>query len=117
MIQIRREEGSAVVEFISLMILLIIPVVFYFTLITIKAGGSLKDGSILREVSEIIKSVSDFQESNSLAQRYISLRSGESSLVISCISGDCPHRDSVMNIELRTAGRITNRIIKGGKWQ
>ncbi len=117
MIKIQSEEGSAVVEFISLICLLIMPVLLYFTLVTVKASSAFKEDEILREVSEIVKSTGDFHESKSLAQRYISLQGGKSSLSMRCVAGDCPHRGSVMMLELRTAGRITHRTVLGGNWQ
>ena len=112
----KNEVGSAVVEFISLMLLLILPVITYFTLSTVKSQQTIQDKRIFREISSIMNSGTNFQESFSLAQRYLSLESSGSALKVSCLSGDCPHRESVMRIILTTPSSLISATIIGGKW-
>lgn len=117
MIAIRAEEGSALVEFISLMLLLLLPIVTYFSLLTVETTEKIREDRILREVVEIIRTGGDFQESVALAERFLSLQESRSRLFIYCLSGDCPHRESVMKIELRNSESSMERIVRGGKWQ
>lgn len=117
MIAIRAEEGSAVVEFISLMFLLLLPIVTYFSLHTVESTEQFREDRILREVVEIIRAGGDFQESVNLAERFLSLQGSSSRLLISCLSGACPHRESIMKIELRNSGGSMERVVRGGKWQ
>ena len=114
---VRAEEGSALVEFISLMILLLIPIVSYFTSLTVETNNQMSQERVLREVSEIIRTGSDFHESISLVKRYLSLHDSTSTISIICLSGDCPHRESVMEIELRNSKGAMKRMVRGGKSQ
>lgn len=110
------EAGSAVFEFISLLVLLILPVITYFTLSTVKGEQTIREKRIFREISTIMRSGTNFQESFNLARRFLTLESPESSLNVSCLSGNCPHRESVMRIRLTTATSTFVATIRGGRW-
>jgi len=112
----KNEVGSAAFEFISLLVLLILPVITYFTLSTVKGEQTIREKRIFREISAIMRSGTNFQESFNLAKRFLTLESPESSLNVSCLSGECPHRESVMRIRLTTATSTFVATIRGGKW-
>ena len=112
----KNEVGSAVFEFISLLVLLIFPVMTYFTLSTVKSEQTIREKRIFREISAIVSSGTNFQESLNLAKRFLTLEIPESSFNVSCLSGDCPHRESVMRIRLTTATSTYVATIRGGKW-
>jgi hypothetical protein len=72
---------------------------------------------MFREITSILSSGTNFQEHYIIAQRYLALENSSSSLYVFCLSGECPHRESVMRITLTSANNTLSATINGGKWQ
>lgn len=111
------EQGSVIVEFISLLILLIIPLFAYFTTVTVKSLSQQKDEEVFREVIQIVRSERTLQAAAYLSQRYLTLRGNEGAIALSCKSGDCPHRGSVVQIKWLRPDHSLIANIEGGNWQ
>ena len=116
-IQVKNENGSVVVEFIGLLLLLILPLVSYFTVVAVHASSLHKDKEIFREVIQIFRSESSTQEAANLADRYLVLRGVSGSITVSCKSGNCPQSDSVIEIQWRQPSRVLLSTVKKGNWQ
>ena len=111
------EAGNAVIEFIALFLLLALPLFSYFGWITVSANSQLKAAEMIREVSQILRTGNDFNTSVSISKRYLALQGMNGELAARCITGICPRRGSVMEIELKVGKHLYRSFIKGGRWQ
>ena len=67
------EAGNTILEFIFFLVLLIIPLILYFTNITVDSNAKLREEVLFRETIQIIKSGDNFWDSISVAKRFLSL--------------------------------------------
>ena len=111
-----REDGSAILEFITIFLLLAIPVISQFSQSTRVSSERMKTQEVLREVRQIIASEENFYTIRNIAQRYIELQGVSGTLQISCESGACPGRGSVIRIEIENYSGKYATNIKGGRW-
>lgn len=112
-----REEGNTIIEFVSLLLLLIAPLFTYFVWVTLIAQENLKSAEVLREVGQIINSESDLSTAINISKRYLVLEGFDGDLLVNCITGDCPHRGSVIEIHIQRGVRKFSSTIQGGRWQ
>ena len=111
-----RENGSAILEFITIFLLLAIPILSQFSQSTRVFAERMKTQEVLREVRQIITSEENLYYIRNIAQRYIELQGVSGSLQISCESGACPGRGSIIRIEIENSSGKYATNIKGGRW-
>lgn len=107
------ETGNTTIEFIGFLLLLVLPLVTYFVQITHHSIMEQSSREILREIIQIVKTGDDFNTSISIAQRYLSLHDSQSQMLVSCVSGDCPKRGSIMRIYLKSGGLSLESTFRG----
>lgn len=112
----KNEKGNAIIEFISFLLLTIVPVITFFSWTTKEANLRLREEELFYEVIRIVKSGHDFSQSVSIANRYLTLHNSSGALFAKCIAGDCPHRGSRMQISFINGSRSFKTIIDGGSW-
>ena len=110
------ENGSAILEFILFLTLLIIPLIIFFTNVTLKSNEVMREEVLFREIIKIIKSGNNFTNSISIANRFLSLHNSTGILYVSCIAGDCPAKESRMSVVLRTRNNLREETLHGGRW-
>lgn len=110
------ETGNTTIEFIGFLLLLVLPLVTYFVQITHHSIMEQSSREILREIIQIVKTGDDFNTSISIAQRYLSLHDSQSQMLVSCVSGDCPKRGSIMRIYLKSGGLSLESTFRGSRW-
>lgn len=110
------ESGNTTIEFIGFLLLLVLPLVTYFVQITHHSIMEQSSREILREIIQIVKTGDDFNTSISIAQRYLSLHDSQSQMLVSCVSGDCPKRGSIMRIYLKSGGLSLESTFRGSRW-
>jgi len=110
------ESGNTTIEFIGFLLLLVLPLVTYFVQITHRSIMEQSSREILREIIQIVKTGDDFNTSISIAQRYLSLHDSHSQMLVSCVSGDCPKRGSIMRIYLKSGGLSLESTFRGSRW-
>ena len=110
------EKGNAIVEFISFLLLAIVPLFAFFSWTTTEATLRLRDEEIFHEVTRIIKGGDNLSQSVGIANRYLTLHNSNGSLFVECLVGDCPHRGSEIQILLINGPRQFKTIFEGGLW-
>ena len=111
------EKGNVIVEFIALFLLLVAPLFTYFAWITVTSHSNLKGSEVLREVGQIISTGENLQNAVAISKRYLVLEGFNGELSVVCKSGDCPHRGSLMRIQLQNGPRLFSMTLQGGQWQ
>lgn len=113
----RFEAGSAVIEFLSLTLLLILPLFSYFTLLTVKSNSLHREEELFREMAHIVRSETNLATGTYLAERYIAFREAGGYLSVVCKSGECPGRGSITEIVWYQHDKSLSALITGGNWQ
>ena len=110
------ESGNTTLEFIGFLILLGLPIMTYFAQLSHNASEELSNQELFREVRQIIKTGEDFNQSITVAKRYLTLHNSRLELVVTCISGDCPKRESTMKLVLKSQKFVLEGVFSGSQW-
>ena len=110
------EAGNTILEFIFFLVLLIIPLILYFTNITVDSNAKMREEVLFRETIQIIKSGDNFWDSISVANRFLSLHNSDGILKISCLAGDCPVAGSRMKVVLQGKKNLFEETLIGRRW-
>jgi hypothetical protein len=111
------ESGNAVLEFITFIALLVLPLVTFFSLSTVNSANHSRHEELFREVTQIIRNGEVFSNSVETARRYVSLHDSDGELQIICLRGNCPQRGSEMKISWRGGKTHVETFLRGGSWQ
>ena len=110
------EAGNTILEFIFFLVLLIVPLILYFTNITVDSNAKMREEVLFRETIQIIKSGDNFWDSISVANRFLSLHNSDGILKISCLAGDCPAAGSRMKVVLQGKKNLFEETLIGRRW-
>lgn len=110
------EKGNAIVEFITFLLLAILPMFTFFSWVTLDSQHRLRDEEIFHEVIRIVKNGDVLSQSTSIANRYLTLHNSSGELFVSCLIGDCPHRGSRIQIRYIIGRRTLETTFDGGQW-
>lgn len=111
------ESGNAVLEFITFITLLVLPLVTFFSASTVNNANHSRNEELFREVTQIIRNGEVFSNSVETARRYISLHNSDGELQVICLRGNCPQRGSEMKVSWRGGKTHIETILRGGSWQ
>ena len=110
------EAGNTILEFIFFLVLLIVPLILYFTNITVDSNAKMREEVLFRETIQIVKSGDNFWESIGVANRFLSLHNLDGILKISCLAGDCPAAGSRMKVVLQGKKNLFEETLIGRRW-
>lgn len=111
-----RESGNSIVEFISFLLLTIVPLFSFFSWMTIESNNRLREEEIFHEAIRIVKSGDNFSQSVGIANRYLTLHNSDGALQVICLAGDCPRRGSRIQVRFIKGPRTLESTFDGGLW-
>jgi hypothetical protein len=114
--QFIQEKGNSIIEFISFLLLAILPIFTFFSWMTAESNQRLKDEEMFHEVIRIVKSGDVLSQSVGVANRYLTLHNSHGALFVTCLYGDCPRRGSRIQIRLINGPRTLETTFDGGQW-
>jgi hypothetical protein len=111
-----QENGNSIVEFISFLLLALVPIFSFFSWMTIESNQRLRDNGIFHEVIRIVKSGDELSQSIGIANRFLTLHNSDGALYVRCLAGNCPHRGSQIQVRYINGKRTYETTVVGGLW-